>query len=79
VDNANLITKVYFPRELLPLASVGTALVDFVLQGIVLVAFMAFSRSVVAGWNLLLLPLAMLALIVFTGALNMWASALNVR
>src|SRR6266496_6494849 len=51
VDNANLITKVYFPRELLPLASVGTALVDFVLQGIVLVAFMAFSRSVVAGWN----------------------------
>src|SRR5207249_150153 len=34
VDNANLVTKVYFPRELLPLASVGTALVDFVLQAI---------------------------------------------
>src|SRR5438445_5082925 len=33
VDNANLVTKVYFPRELLPLASVGTAVVDFALQG----------------------------------------------
>src|SRR5438445_6474688 len=34
VDNANLVTKVYFPRELLPLASVGTALADFVAQSI---------------------------------------------
>jgi len=40
VDNAGLVTKVYFPRELLPLASVGTAGVDFVLQGGVLVLFM---------------------------------------
>jgi ABC-2 type transport system permease protein len=79
VDNANLVTKVYFPRELLPLASVGTALVDFVLQAVVLVAFMLLSRSFVPGWNLLLLPLAMVDLIVFTAALNMWVASLNVR
>jgi len=79
VDNANLVTKVYFPRELLPLASVGTAVVDFALQGIVLLVFIALSRSFVAGWNLLLLPLAMFCLLAFTAALNMWVSALNVR
>jgi ABC-2 type transport system permease protein len=79
VDNASLVTKVYFPRELLPLASVGTALVDFVLQGMVLLLFMAVSRSVVLGWNLLLLPVAMFALLVFTCSLNMWVAALNVR
>ena len=79
VDNANLVTKVYFPRELLPLASVGTALVDFVLQAIVLLGFMLLSRSFVPGWNLLLLPLAMVDLVLFTAALNMWVASLNVR
>lgn len=79
VDNANLVTKVYFPRELLPLASVGTALVDFALQAIVLLAFMIASRAFVLGWNLLLLPLAMFGLLVFTCALNLWVGALNVR
>jgi ABC-2 type transport system permease protein len=79
VDNANLVTKVYFPREILPLASEGTALVDFVLQGLVLVVFMAGFRFGALGLNLLLLPLAMFALLAFTAALALWVSALNVR
>jgi ABC-2 type transport system permease protein len=79
VDNANLVTKVYFPRELLPLASVGSTLVDFAFQGIVLTLFMLVSRSFVAGWNLLLLPLAMATLVAFTSALAMWVASLNVR
>ena len=79
VDNAGLVTKVYFPRELLPLASVGTAGVDFVLQGGVLVLFMLATRAFVVGWNLLLLPLAMVALLLLTSAINLWIAALNVR
>jgi len=79
VDNANLVTKVYFPREILPLASVGAAGVDFLLQALVLLGFMAGTRFFHFGANLLLLPLAMLALVVFTSAMGLWVAALNVR
>ena len=79
VDNANLVTKVYFPRELLPLSSVGTALVDTGLQAVVLLLFMAGFRAYHFGVNLLLLPLALAALLCFTTAMAMFVSALNVR
>ena len=79
VDNANLVKKVYLPREILPLASVGASLFDFVLQLIVLVIFMAALTYGVLGLNLLLLPLAMAALFLFTCALALWVGALNVR
>jgi ABC-2 type transport system permease protein len=80
VENANLVKKVYFPREILPLASVGATTFDFLLQGVVLLAFMVietyFSNL---GWNLLLLPLSMFALLLFTTALSLWVGALNVK
>lgn len=79
VDNANLVTKVYFPREILPLASLGSAGVDFFTQALVLVAFMSLFRYGVFGLNLLLLPLAMFVLLVFTSAVAMFVAALNVR
>jgi ABC-2 type transport system permease protein len=79
VDNANLVTKVYFPREILPLSSVGTAMVDFVLQGLVLILFMAAFRYNFTGLNLLLFPLSLAALLTLTVALGLWVSALNVR
>jgi ABC-2 type transport system permease protein len=79
VDNANLVTKVYFPREILPLASIGAAMVDFGFQAIVLVLFMAGFRAFHFGTNLLLLPLAMVDLVVFIGVLAMLVASLNVR
>lgn len=79
VDNGNLVTKVYFPREILPLASVGAALVDFVMQLLVLVAFMVGFHVFHPGMNLLLFPLSMFALLIFTSALSMWVASLNVR
>src|SRR5438094_3905093 len=79
VDNANLVKKVYLPREILPLASVGASLFDFLLQAIVLVVFMAALRYGVLGWNLLLLPLSLIALVLFPCALSLWVGALNVR
>lgn len=79
VDNANLVTKVYFPREILPLSSVGTALVDFGLQALVLVAFMVTSGYDFTRIDLLLLPLSMFALLAFTSALGLWVAGLNVR
>ena len=79
VENANLVKKVYFPREILPLASIGASLVDFGLQALVLAIFMGIELYDFVGVNLALLPLAMLALLLFTSALSLWVAALNVR
>jgi ABC-2 type transport system permease protein len=79
VDNGNLVNKVYFPREVLPLASLGTALVDFALQATVLGVFLLAYRYDFWGMNLLLLPLSFVTLLLFAAALGLWVSALNVR
>lgn len=79
VENANLVSKVSFPREILPLASVGATLVDVLLQGMVLVVFMLITGRFVAGRNLLLLPLSMFALLTLTSGIGLWVAALNVR
>jgi ABC-2 type transport system permease protein len=79
VDNGNLVNKVYFPREVLPLASLGTGLVDFVLQATVLAGFMLAYRYDFWGMSLLLLPLSIVALLLFTTAVGLLVAALNVR
>jgi ABC-2 type transport system permease protein len=79
VDNGNLVTKVYFPREILPLATVGASSVDLGLQGLVLLAYMGIIRYPFLGWNLLLLPLSLIGLYAFTTAMALWVAALNVR
>jgi ABC-2 type transport system permease protein len=78
IDNANLVKKVSFPREILPLASIGVALVDYGLQMIVLLIFIVATVGLHVP-NLALLPLALAALLVFTCALTAWIAALNVR
>jgi ABC-2 type transport system permease protein len=79
VDNANLVKKVAFPREILPLSAIGVALFDFVLQSTVLLLFIAFTGHGFRLPELWLYPIAIVALIVFTTALVFWISALNVR
>jgi ABC-2 type transport system permease protein len=79
LDNANLVKKVYFPRELLPMAAIGVSLVDFVLQSAVLLLFMLVSRFPFQFGALALYPLAFVTLLVFTTAVTFWVSALNVR
>ena len=57
-ENRNLVTKVYFAREALPLSVVFSALADFAVAALVLVALMAW-YAVVPGWGLLLVPLVL--------------------
>lgn len=59
VGNQNLITKVYFPRLLIPLASVGAGLVDFAIAFVILVGMMLW-YSIYPGFGLVLLPLLVL-------------------
>jgi ABC-2 type transport system permease protein len=79
LDNANLVKKVAFPREILPLSTVGVALVDFVLQSVVLFAFIVISGYGFHWPELALWPLAALTLVVLTVALSLWVAAVNVR
>jgi ABC-2 type transport system permease protein len=79
IDNANLVKKVSFPREILPMAAIGVALVDYGLQMIVLLIFIVVSGHGLALPELALLPLAFVALLVFTTALTLWIAAVNVR
>ena len=78
VGNSGLVKKVDFPREILPIASVGGALVHFFLQSIVLVLALAVFRYEV-DWSYvpLLIP-ALLALLVFVAGLGVLLSAVNV-
>jgi len=79
IDNANLVKKMSFAREILPLAAIGVALVDYVLQtGVLLLLVIAMGYGLHVP-ELSLFPLAFLTLLVFTAAMTFWMAALNVR
>jgi ABC-2 type transport system permease protein len=79
IDNANLVKKVAFPREILPLASVGVALFDLILQSVVLWIFIVVSGRGFDLDELWLYVPGLLTLLVFTTAGTLWLAALNVR
>jgi ABC-2 type transport system permease protein len=79
VSNAPLVKKVWFPREVLPLASVGSTFVDFLLQSSVLVVAFAIARWHV-GWSYMpLIPVAIAVALLFTMSLAIWLAAVNVK
>lgn len=78
VGSANLITKVYFPRMIIPGAAVAAGLVDFAIGFVILVVLMLY-YGIAFGWGLLmLLPLVLLTTLLATG-MGMWLSGLNVK
>jgi ABC-2 type transport system permease protein len=79
IDNANLVKKVAFPHEVLPLSAIGVALVDFGLQTAVFLVFVLVSGHGLWWPEIALYPLAFATLLVFTLAVTLWLSALNVR
>jgi ABC-2 type transport system permease protein len=79
LDNANLVKKVAFAREILPLSAVGVGLVDFALQSAVLLLYVIVSGYGLHLPELTLWPLAFATLLVLTVALSLWFSAWNVR
>ncbi|MGH2528469.1 MAG: ABC transporter permease [Actinomycetota bacterium] len=79
IDNANLVKKMPFAREILPLAAIGVALVDYALQTGVLLLLVIVTGYGLHVPELSLFPLAFLTLLVFTAAMTFWMAALNVR
>jgi lipopolysaccharide transport system permease protein len=78
VANQNLISKVYFPRLILPIAAMLAALVDFAVAMIVLVVLMIY-YGVSPTITVLLLPALVILTLVSALAVSLWLSALNVR
>ncbi len=78
VRNAGLISKIYFPRFIIPLASVVTPLVDFGLSFVILLGLMVWYR-IVPTWGVLVLPLFLLLALMTALAVSLFLSALNVK
>ena len=76
VENQRVITKVYFPRILLPASSVAAGLVDFSIVFCVLIALI-LSYHIVPGVHMLYLPLFLLLAICTALGMGLWLSALN--
>ena len=77
VGNANLLTKVYFPRLVIPTSAVMAGLVDFVISFVILLILMAF-YGIVPSWHIVFLPLFLVLAIISALAVSLWLSALNV-
>ncbi len=78
VGNAHLITKVYFPRLIIPLSAVAGGLVDFAISFVVLFGLMIYF-GIAPSWSILLLPLFVLFTVLTALAVGLWVSALNVH
>lgn len=76
--NAGLVKKVYLPREIFPLSSVGGALFNFLVQVVVLLVAIAVVSHFPADARLLLAPVAVVTLVAFATAIGLVLSAVNV-
>lgn len=78
VGNSNLVTKVYFPRMVIPMASVASGLIDFAVAFGLLILLMLY-YGIGFSINLLMLPVLILLTSLLAIGIGMWMSALNVK
>lgn len=78
VSNANIMTKVYFPRLIMPVASIMSPLVDFCVAFGILIIMMAY-YGFVPTLNVIFLPLLVVFAMMTSLAVGLWLSALNVK
>jgi lipopolysaccharide transport system permease protein len=78
IANANLISKVYFPRLVIPLASLAVALIDFVIV-LGLYAALAAWFGIMPTWRVFLLPLFIFPALVIALGAGLWLTALTVK
>ena len=76
INNMNLVGKIYFPREILPMATIAAALVDFVVAGSGVVVLLAWYRWPIHVTALWMIPLIALLLMIMTGLTLMGSAAI---
>ena len=78
ISNTNLITKIYFPRTIIPAATVGAGLPDLLISVAILLG-LTFYYKITLTWHILMLPLMLLLTIWLAMAFGIWLAALTVR
>jgi lipopolysaccharide transport system permease protein len=78
ISNANLLSKVYFPRLVVPTSAVVVSFVDFMISGIILLALMAW-YNFVPSWRILTLPLFIAVAFAASMGAGLWLASLNVQ
>ncbi|WP_341524670.1 ABC transporter permease [Nostoc sp. UHCC 0302] len=78
ISNSNLISKVYFPRLIVPISAVIVSFVDFMISGIILLGLMAW-YNFVPDWRILTLPLFIGVAFAASMGVGLWLAALNVE
>lgn len=78
VGNANLITKVYFPRLVLPISAVLSGLIDFGISFLFLLGMMIW-YGIMPGWGVLALPFFLLLAVLTALSIGLWLAVINVR
>jgi len=78
IDNANLIGKVYFPRLIMPAATLITAFVDFLISFTILIGMMIYYQFA-PGWHILLLPFFIILALLASLGPGLWITSLNVK
>ncbi|MGI5836281.1 MAG: ABC transporter permease [Chloroflexota bacterium] len=77
VNNSSLVTKIYFPREIIPLASIGAAIIDFLVAALIFIGMMILFRIPPTSSLIWLLPLLLIQIALMIGV-SLLASAINV-
>lgn len=78
ITNANLVSKIYFPRLIVPTSSVIVSFVDFLISGMILLALMAW-YNFVPSWRILTLPVFIIVAFAASMGAGLWLAALNVK
>ncbi|MBD0336868.1 MAG: ABC transporter permease, partial [Cyanobacteria bacterium Co-bin13] len=78
ISNANLISKVYFPRLVVPTSAVIVSFVDFLISGIILLGLMVWYDAA-PSWRILTLPLFVVVAFAAAMGAGLWLAALNVQ
>jgi len=78
INNANLISKVYFPRLIVPTATLVTAFIDFLISFVILLAMMIWYKFI-PGWQILYLPVFLVLALLASLGPGLWITALNVK
>ena len=78
IGNANLITKVYFPRMIIPASSVITSMVDFAISFLILIAMMCWYQFI-PSWHIVFLPVFILIAFFCAFGVGLYLTAVNVK
>jgi lipopolysaccharide transport system permease protein len=78
IANSNLLSKVYFPRLVVPASALVVSFVDFMVSGIILIGLMAY-YNFLPSWRMITLPLFILVALLASTGVGLWLATLNVK